>query len=70
MTEFALPAGKVYLSVLVDCFDGLLPSWTISTPPILCLLTQCWIRQSPICRKENARSSIQTEAATIGGLVG
>lgn len=33
ITEFALPAGKVYLSVLVDCFDGLLPAWTISTTP-------------------------------------
>ena len=33
ITEFVLPAGKVYLSVLVDCFDGLLPGWTISTMP-------------------------------------
>ena len=33
ITEFALPAGKVYLSVLVDCFDGLPPGWTISTTP-------------------------------------
>lgn len=33
ITEFALPAGKVYLSVLVDCFDGMLPGWTISTTP-------------------------------------
>ena len=66
MTEFALPARKVYLSVLVDCF----PVGQSVLPLILCLLTQCWIRQSPICRKENARSSIQTEAATIGGLVG
>lgn len=33
ITEFAFPAGKVYLSVLVDCFDGLLPGWTISTTP-------------------------------------
>lgn len=33
ITEFALPAGKVYLSALVDCFDGMLPSWTISTAP-------------------------------------
>lgn len=31
ITEFALPAGRVYLSPIVDCFDGLLPSWTIST---------------------------------------
>lgn len=33
ITEFALPAGKVYLSALVDCFDGMLPGWTISTTP-------------------------------------
>ncbi len=33
ITEFAIPAGKVYLSPIVDCFDGLLPSWTISTHP-------------------------------------
>ncbi|MEL7622190.1 MAG: IS3 family transposase [Clostridiales bacterium] len=31
ITEFAIPAGKIYLSPLVDCFDGLLPSWTIGT---------------------------------------
>lgn len=23
ITEFALPAGKVYLSSIVDCFDGM-----------------------------------------------
>ena len=33
ITEFAIPAGKVYLSPIVDCFDGLLPSWTIGTSP-------------------------------------
>lgn len=33
ITEFAIPAGKVYLSPVVDCFDGLLPSWTIGTHP-------------------------------------
>lgn len=33
ITEFALPAGKIYLSALVFCFDGLLPGWTISTTP-------------------------------------
>jgi putative transposase len=33
ITEFAIPAGKVYLSPIVDCFDGLLPCWTISTKP-------------------------------------
>ena len=33
ITEFALPAGKVYLSILVDCFDGLHAGWTIITTP-------------------------------------
>lgn len=33
ITEFAIPAGKVYLSPVVDCFDGYLPTWTISLHP-------------------------------------
>lgn len=33
ITEFAIPAGKVYLSPMVDCFDGMLPAWRISTTP-------------------------------------
>jgi len=33
ITEFPIPAGKAYLSPIVDCFDGMLVSWTISTRP-------------------------------------
>ena len=33
ITEFAIPAGKIYLSPIVDCFDGLLVTWNISTKP-------------------------------------
>ena len=33
ITEFRIPAGKVYLSPIVDCFDGLVVSWTMSTSP-------------------------------------
>lgn len=33
ITEFAIPAGKIYLSPIVDCFDGMLPAWKISTVP-------------------------------------
>lgn len=33
ITEFAIPAGKVYLSAIVDCFDGLLVTWRIYTSP-------------------------------------
>ncbi len=33
ITEMAIPAGKVYLSPIVDCFDGFLVAWNISTTP-------------------------------------
>ena len=33
MTEFRIPAGKVYLSPIVGCFDGMPLSWSISTSP-------------------------------------
>ena len=33
ITEFYIPAGKVYLSPMIDCFDGLVISWSIGTRP-------------------------------------
>lgn len=33
ITEFAIPAGEVYLSPIIDCFDGMVVSWNISTTP-------------------------------------
>ena len=33
ITEFQIPAGKVYLSPVIDCFDGLVVSWTIGARP-------------------------------------
>ena len=33
ITEFAIPAGKIYLSPIVDCFDGLIVTWNIGTSP-------------------------------------
>ncbi len=33
ITEFGLSAGKVYLSPIIDCFDGLVVSWSIGTSP-------------------------------------
>jgi len=33
ITEFQIPAGKVYLSSIIDCFDGMPVSWTIGTSP-------------------------------------
>ena len=31
ITEFQIPAGKVYLSPMIDCFDGMVVSWSIGT---------------------------------------
>jgi transposase InsO family protein len=33
ITEFQIPAGKVYLSPMIDCFDGMVVSWSIGTSP-------------------------------------
>ena len=33
LTEFHIPAGKVYLSPIIDCFDGMAVSWTIGISP-------------------------------------
>ena len=33
ITEFQIPAGKVYLSPIIDCFDGMVISWSIRTQP-------------------------------------
>jgi len=33
ITEFQIPAGKVYLSPMIDCFDCMVVSWSIGTRP-------------------------------------
>lgn len=33
ITEFNIPTGKVYLSSMIDYFDGLVVSWSIGTSP-------------------------------------
>ena len=33
ITEFQIPAGKVYLSPMINCFDGMVVSWSIGTRP-------------------------------------
>jgi transposase InsO family protein/transposase-like protein len=33
LSEFHIPAGKVYLSPMIDCFDGMVVSWSIGTSP-------------------------------------
>ena len=33
ITEFHIPAGKVYLSPMIDCFDGGVVAWSLGTSP-------------------------------------
>ena len=33
ITEFSIPTGKVYLSPIIDCFDGTVISWTVGESP-------------------------------------
>ena len=33
ITEFSIPSGKIYLSPMIDCFDGMPVSWKIGTSP-------------------------------------
>lgn len=33
ITEFSIPEGKVYLSPMIDCFDGMPVSWRIGVSP-------------------------------------
>ena len=33
ITEFSIPSGKVYLSPVIDCLDGLPVAWTVGTHP-------------------------------------
>jgi transposase InsO family protein len=33
ITEFRIPAGKVYLSPIIDCFDGMPVAWAIGEHP-------------------------------------
>lgn len=33
ITEFSIPAGKVYLSPIIDCFDVMVSAWKVGTNP-------------------------------------
>ena len=33
LTEFSISAGKVYLSPIIDCYDGMVVSWSLGTSP-------------------------------------
>ena len=40
ITEFAIPAGKLYLSPIVDCFDGMIVKWKAGISPDAVLVNE------------------------------
>ena len=45
LTAIGLPAGKVYLSPVIDCFDGMVHIWTIGTSPNAQLVNNMCLRR-------------------------
>lgn len=67
ITEFTIPAGKVYLSPIMDCFDGLLTSWSIGTSPDAVLVNSMLDRATETLKKGEHPWCIQIGAAIIVG---
>ena len=70
ITEFHIPAGKIYLSPIIDCFDGLPVSWTIGTSPMPNWSILCLITPSERLRTASIRLSIPIEVRTTVGQAG
>ncbi len=60
ITEFKIPSGKIYLSPMVDCFDGCIVSWTISTTPTAKLVNEM-LDQAAITLKEKESPIVHSD---------
>lgn len=52
ITEFSIPAGKIYLSPIIDCYDGMAVSWSIGESPSAELVNSMPDRARVILKKE------------------
>lgn len=60
ITEFSIPAGKVYLSPIIDCFDGFVVSWTIGTSPSASLVNEM-LEQATSTLQENEHPILHSD---------
>lgn len=60
ISEFSIPAGKIYLSPIIDCFDGLAVSWSIGTSPDS-MLVNTMLVEAITCLKENERPIVHSD---------
>lgn len=68
ITEFQIPAGKVYLSPVIGCFDGLVISWSIGAHPDAALVnTMLDAAIETVADATPGPSSTQIAAPTIAG---
>ena len=68
ITEFAIPAGKVYLSPVIDCFDGMVVKWNIGTTPDSILVNKNSLKMLLVhYYRQNILLYIQTEDVIIDG---
>jgi transposase InsO family protein len=71
ITEFQIPAGKVYLSPIIDCFDGMVISWSIGTQPDAGLVnTMLDAAILTVTEGRNGQSSILIAELIIAGQAG
>lgn len=68
ITEFALPCGqKVYLSPVVDCFDGRPAAWSVGTSPTAELANSSLLKAIAQRRPGARTTSTPTAAGTTAG---
>lgn len=68
ITEFKLPSEeKVYLSPVIDCFDGLVVSWRIGRARTRPSPTARWRTRAGRSRRASARSATRTGGAITDG---
>ncbi len=61
ITEFQIPAGKVYLSPIIDCFDGMVISWSIGTQPNASLVNTMLDAAIKTVPDANARTIVHSD---------
>ena len=67
ITQFSIPAGKVYLSPVIDCFDGMPVAWSIGESPNAELANSMLEEACGSWRTESIPYATATEAATTDG---
>lgn len=60
ITEFRIPAGKAYLSAVVDCFDGRPAGWRIGPSPTAALANGS-LADAVAARRAGARTVVHSD---------